>query len=290
MSREPAIPVAEWPSLVQVGPGDTVQLMADLTRSAWRARRSGADFSGDELINAFLSAIGPEGTLLIPTFDHDLRSGDRFDIRRTRSLSGALASIALSREDVRRTPNPLHSFAVFGRAAAQLAGTDHPSSFGEDSPFGFLRQEHGVLVALDLPLNDAFTYVHHVEELEQVPHRRWQDLRIKYTDGSGKTRWKRYRSFAKRPGGHTDLTGLEPMLESAGALTRGAIAAMPFIRVDLAAAHEVVRQEIRDNGSRAFHSFTWKRWFRDHAKRILNRMRHKTRHQRIAHAARTHRG
>lgn len=289
MKREVAVPVQEWPAQVRVGPGATVQLMADLTRSAWRARRAGSDFSGDELINAFLSALGPQGTLLIPTFDFDLRNGDRFDVRRTRSLSGALASIALSRDDVRRTPNPLHSFAVFGASAQQLAGTDNRSSFGEDSPFGHLHRSNGILVAFDLPLNDAFTYVHHVEESEKVPYRRWEDRRIKYTDARGRTRWRTYKLYAKRPGGHLDLTALDPILTDAGALEHGMIASMPYIRVDLPLAHEVVVREIRGTGARSFHSFSWDRWFRDQARRIFDRARRRTRQQRISHAARTHR-
>lgn len=270
-----------------VKPGDTVQLMADLTRMAWNARRSGKRFSAEEFLTAFADAVGPSGDLLTPTFNFDLRDGDAFDVKRTPSISGALANAATGHERFLRTPHALHSFAVTGAHAEQLVTGDESGSFGPRSPFAFLLEQKGTLIAIDLPLNDALTFVHFTEEKVGVPYRSHKSIRIRYTDADGKTSDRTFSVYAKGPGHHIELSALEPLLEKAGALTRGEVDGSRFIRVDLSKAHEVIAHDIATNKARSIHQFRWSWWLRDHAKGVLRTFGIRTRQERTAHAART---
>ena len=192
--------IRTWPGRLGVKPGDTVQLMADLTRIAWNARRAGGRFSTAAFLDSFAEAVAPGGDILVPAYNFDLRSGDAFDLRGTPSISGALANAALGHAGYRRTPHPLHSFAVRGAHAEQLAASKEPGSFGPSSPFAFLLERKAVLLAIDLPLNDALTFVHFTEERMKVPYRAHRSLRIRYTGANGRTAGRVFSIYAKRPG------------------------------------------------------------------------------------------
>lgn len=270
-----------------VKPGDTVQLMADLTRIAWNARRAGGHFRASDLLNAFADAVGPNGDVLVPTFNFDLRDGEAFDMKRTRSISGALANAALDHERFQRTPHALHSFAVVGAHARQLATSKERGSFGPHSPFAFLFDRKGILIAIDLPLNDALTFVHFTEERIGVPYRWFLRRYIRFTGMDGTLSIRPFEIYAKRAGHHIELSALEPLLEQAGALTRGELDGARYIRVELAKAHAVIAHDITMNNARSIHRFRWRWWLRDHAKAVLRTFGIRTRQERTAHAART---
>lgn len=275
-----------WPARMGVKAGDTVQLMADLTRMAWNARRAGGRFQAAELLAAFADAVSPGGDVLVPTFNFDLRNGDAFDVLRTRSISGALANAALDHDRYQRTPHALHSFAVSGAHADQLATSTEHGSFGPRSPFAHLLEHQGTLIAIDLPLNDALTFVHFTEETIGVPYRSHRSIKVNYTGRDGRSAHRVFTVYAKHPGHHMDLAPLEPLLEQAGALTRGEVDGSRFLRVDLSRAHEVIAQDIRQDQARNIHRYRWTWWLRDHAKSVLRTFGFRTRQERTAHAAR----
>jgi len=263
--------ITTWPARCGVQQGMIVLLMADLTRMAWRARKARVDFSPGLLLDAFLAAVGPAGTILVPTYNFDLQDGETYDPACTPPITGALGVAALAHPAFHRTGHPLHSFAVAGAHAEDHVRADDPSSFGPSSVFALLRMESALQVVLDLPLNDALTYVHHVEELEGVPYRRWRSERIRVQGDHGLTRTHEIRRFAKKPGHTNELHALEPLLLAAGALQHVSVDGNAATTVDLAAAHEVIATDIRTNGARHIHRFSWERWIRDILRPFLKR-------------------
>ncbi len=263
--------ISTWPSRCGVKQGMTVLLMADLTRMAWRARKASAALTPIALLDAFLAAVGPTGTILVPTYNFDLQDGEPYDPDRTPPITGALGVAALAHPAFQRTGHPLHSFAVAGAQAEVHVKADDASSFGPDSVFALLRREHAIQVVLDLPLNDALTYVHHVEELEGVTYRRWRTVRIQEQGEQGPARMRAIRRFAKKPGHSNELHALEPLLLASGALHQRSVDGTAVMTVDLAAAHEVIATDIRMNASRHIHRFSWERWIRDILRPLLKR-------------------
>ena len=73
-----------------VEPGDTLLVHSDLRRTLRTARKSGHRLTPEDVLESFLDAIGPDGTLLLPTFNFDFTSGKPFDIRQTPSQMGVL--------------------------------------------------------------------------------------------------------------------------------------------------------------------------------------------------------
>lgn len=277
----------EWPARCGVKPGDNVLLMADLTRIAWQYRKAGGRFNAAMFLEAFVQAVSPDGDILIPTYNYDLLPGDAFNVLRTRSISGALAQAALAHPAFSRTPHALHSFAVAGAYADQFVRADQTSSFGQDSPFAFLHAHQGVLISVDLPLNDTLTFVHYVEECVGVPYRAHTPFPIRYTDANGVTHQRTFSAYAKHPGHHMDFAGLEPLLTSAGALHRIDVDGHVVERIDLSRAYSVIEQDIRHNGARTIHRFSPAAWLKHHVRNALRTFGIRTAHERAAHAART---
>lgn len=285
MTALPAI--GEWPVVLGVRSGDTIQLMADVTRMAWAYRRAGSRFDASGFLSGFVDAVGPQGNVLVPTFNFDLRSGDRFDVRRTRSISGALANAALDHSSFRRTQHPLHSFAVAGHDAFGLIESRHKGSFDEGSPFAFLLRSRATLITIDLPLNDSLTFVHYVEQRERVSYRRSRTLRLAYTDADGREEERTYEWFAKKPGHINAFGGLDRALIGADACNVIDTGGSQVLKVDLPKTYEVISKDIRENAARSIHRFSWKVWYIDVVKGVLRRFGLRTGKERLAHAART---
>lgn len=258
-----AISPITWPERLGVDPGDNILFAADVTRIAWLLRRSGAQAVPTILLDAFLQRVGPTGSVVVPTFNYDLRSGEHFDVLRSPTITGAVGQAALSHPAFQRTLNPLHSFAVAGHLKADFFRADHSNSFGADGPFALFRKERFTLIGLDMHLNFAMSYFHHVEELEAVPYRRWQFRDITYTDEQGKTSERRFKVYAKRKGYANELSPLVPELEASGVMSTGAVDGVPYLRVDLASAHEVITADIRTNKARSIVRSTVRNWLRD---------------------------
>ena len=255
--------LASWPERIGVAPGDRVLLTADVTRVAWLFRRSGVKGVPAMLLDAFLDRVGADGAIVVPTFNYDLRSGEEFDIHRSPTITGALGQAALEHPAFVRTGNPLHSFAVAGCAQQAFVNAESGTSFGEDTPFALLRSEGFALVGIDMHLNHAMSYFHHVEELERVPYRRWRERVIRYTDTQGLTSLRTFKIYAKRWGYENELSRLIPLLSVAGAMVSGHLDRVSFLHVDLRKAHEVIAEDIRTNEARSIVRFTWKNWLRD---------------------------
>ena len=154
----------ELPKHWGLASGDSVLLSSDIMQLTFTTIRNGERFDRDKFLEAILDTIGPEGTLLIPTFNWDFCHGETFDYKTTPCKTGTLGTIALKNPAFRRTQHPLYSFAVAGRDQQLLCAMQNTSSFGADSPFGYLERCHGKNVLIDLHYTDCFTFVHYMEE------------------------------------------------------------------------------------------------------------------------------
>jgi aminoglycoside 3-N-acetyltransferase len=260
----------EWPARIGIRPGATVMLMADVKRMAWRCAREGQRFDPMDLLDAFLKAVGPSGTLLVPTFTFHLENGDAFDMRTTGTISGTVGNAALVHPSFQRTPHPLHSFAVAGKDAERLVHSSERDSFGPESPFAYLYSQKGVLVNLDLSVNHGITFAHYVEQQLAVPYRKLKWFRFSYTDRNGSTRNERYALHTKKPGHHMNFSPLDREFEQAGVLLRGVVEGSDWIRIDLHGAYPVIAANLKKGGPDCVHRFRWSWWLRDHVKSVVH--------------------
>lgn len=244
--------------------GDSVLLSSDIMQLTFTSMRNGERFDRDKFLEAILDTIGPDGTLLIPTFNWDFCHGVAFDYYKTPCKTGTLGTVALKHPAFRRTQHPLYSFAVAGKDQQLLCDMTNVSSFGDDSPFGYLEHCHGKNVLINLHYTDCFTFVHHMEEVCGVNTYRFQKTFTgQYIDAEGRETTRSYsmlvRSYELYE--ETDLTLIGEKLEnpwtpegSSEALPPASrlitLNDLPYRIVDLAAAVPVIKDDILHNASR----------------------------------------
>ena len=277
-----ALALSEWPARIGLERGQNVLLAVDVTRLAWKHRHAGAAKVPGLLLDAFRVALGPEATILVPAFNHDLQDGERYDPDLTGPITGTLAAIACKHPGFQRTRHPLHSFAVAGGAQDRFMALDDASSFSLDSPFALMHELAFTVVAIDLDFDHAFSYFHHVEELERVPYRQWRDYAIEYGSVGGHER-RPFKLFAKRWGYANRLRDLQPLLEAAGAFRSMEVGGSTVIRVDISKAHPIIVEDIRENRARSIVHFTLRNWLRDALHAVLPKSPSRSGNQ-LAHA------
>ena len=194
--------------------GDTVLLHSNIMRTLRGARLPDRQGAPAIILQSWLEAVGPAGTLLLPTFNFGFAQGRGFDMRQTRSEMGILTETARLWPGVVRTGHPVYSFAAFGARAAELRGLANLSGYGRDSPFGWLRRVNGKIAVLDCPDQEAMTFYHHVEEMEQVDYRYHKPFTGKYTDAAGTTTERTFYIYVRNLDRNviTKVGGMEELL------------------------------------------------------------------------------
>ena len=178
--------------------GDTVLIHSNITRTVIEYRRqSGIKIGPKEILESFINAVGPSGTLLFPLFNFDVTKGASFDIRSTPSQMGALTELVRLQPETVRTGHPVYSFGILGKNSNAFRGVDNRSAYADDSPFGILKRIGGKIAVLDLPDSQSMTFYHHVEEMERADFRYFKDFKGQYTDENGSTYEKHYSIFVR---------------------------------------------------------------------------------------------
>jgi aminoglycoside 3-N-acetyltransferase len=172
--------VADQLAALGVEPGGVLLVHAAFSRIA------PVEEGPEGLIGALRAALGPEGTLVMPSMcdDDDLP----FDPRRSpcRSL-GVLADSFWRLPGVLRSDSP-HAFAAYGPQAARIT-QPHPVDVphGLDSPPGRVYELDGQVLLLGVG-HDADTTLHVAEHLAGVRYRRPKHATV--MEPGGPRRWE----------------------------------------------------------------------------------------------------
>lgn len=106
--------------------------------------------------------IGPEGTVVFPTYPNHLVSSYEyllqetvFDVRRTPSYTGILTEFARRQRQAARSLHPTKSVCAIGPAAKELTATHHlsPYPYDTNSPYYKLIAHQGKIVGLGVTTN-----------------------------------------------------------------------------------------------------------------------------------------
>jgi aminoglycoside 3-N-acetyltransferase len=174
-------------------------------------------------------AVGPEGTVLMPTLSYDLahQPDPVFDQARTPSVVGALTEFYRAQPGVRRSLHPTHSVAGQGPAfAALVAGhLDDATPCGPRSPFHrLLFRADAQVLFLGCGLRPN-TCMHAVEELLPAPYHAGNEVRYRVIAADGSERQAVIRAYAFRSRGLTQRYDRLGALLSGDELRRGRVLA-----------------------------------------------------------------
>jgi aminoglycoside 3-N-acetyltransferase len=124
----------------------------------------------DVLFAALDDVLGPEGTLVMPTFTYSFTKGEPFEATTTPSAVGLLTEAFRTRPGVRRSRDPIFSVAARGRLADRFAEAATDDCFGPRSAFALLAEHDAWLACLGCSL-DRVTFTHYVEQRAGVDYR-----------------------------------------------------------------------------------------------------------------------
>lgn len=268
---------------LDIRPGSLVILAGDVTRLALAGKRMEIGFDIHTFTGVVKQCLGKGGTLVIPAYNFNLRNHDYFHPKKSLPITGSLAVAALKRPEFIRTSHPLHSFLVWGEQAGALAALSNSSSFDERSPFAFFREHKALMLLVDTSIAEAFTFVHHVEEMEKVKYRRYKKLIINVEGEDGQIAGREVLIYAKKPGWTMDMTGLEEILFRENMAKKQTINKISFIQVDLDAAYPLILDDIRNNRGRNISRFSYNLFFREMSKSVMQSFGFRTLGDKISH-------
>jgi aminoglycoside 3-N-acetyltransferase len=181
----------------------------------------------DAVIDALRAAVGPTGTVLVPTLTGSEAlspvNPPHFDPDRTPCWTGHIPEIFRQRPAAVRSWHPTHSAAAIGPDAYYLT-RDHLDSLTPCdalSPYGKLAQmENGYVLLLGVD-HESNTTLHHVEELAGVPYHMQPGFALAHVTVKGEVYIRHIMLHAY--GTPRDFNIIEPILRERGIQRTGQI-------------------------------------------------------------------
>jgi len=232
---------------LEIKKGDIVLVTESGISLFKKLKKLNSDFN--ELIELLKEKITDEGTLLFPTYNWDFCRGKTFDILKTRSKTSYLGEIARKRNDFIRTKHPIYSFAVTGKYKEYLLNLNNKGAFSKDSPFAFLHEKEGKMVSFDVSIQHSFTFIHYVEEIENVWYRYHKNFTAKYVDYYRKESIRTYSMFVRDldKGVVNYSEPLEKLFVEEKIMKKSIVNDIEIRQIDLKKAFEFIRDDIRYN-------------------------------------------
>jgi aminoglycoside 3-N-acetyltransferase len=201
------------------------------------------------VIKALRAAIGPEGTLVLPThsWERSGRGDFTFDILRTPSCVGAISETFRTMPGVMRSLHPTHSVAAAGPRSRELTG-GHELALtpcGEGTPYAKVIDARGQILFLGATL-DQNTMFHTLEAFADVPYLMRGDSEVfRVTDTDRRSREMPFRRHARGPDRRFAATA--GLLAEKGILRQGSVAASTSLLVEAAPLAELMRKLLRED-------------------------------------------
>ena len=156
------------------------------------------NFDPNLIIDELIDTIGKDGFIAIPTFSWDFCQKKKFDYIKTIPKTGSLGKLSLLRKDFIRSKNPIHSFSLYGKNKIKISKLKHYSSFDKNSPFGYLINNKGKMLLIDIDYKLAMTFVHVAEEECLVNYRYFKIFKGIYKNKNGNSKKYQSKLFARK--------------------------------------------------------------------------------------------
>ncbi len=241
--------------------GERLWISSDVIGIIMGWRKYGIKFDGNQLIDCFQKAVGPEGTLLIPTFCYDFSNKGFYDYLNSKCCTGAIGNLALKRDDFIRTQHPMHSFAVWGKDSQMLFNMTNKHAFGDDSPLAYCLSHDVRQIILNTDYASSLTFVHYAETKCGVPYRFEKKFTGTYINGEGIASVREYDYAARKLEWDPveKINRLGEILEKNNIAKTYYIREIPYHTVDLSKSFPVICDDINHNQCRSIYDFSIER-------------------------------
>jgi aminoglycoside 3-N-acetyltransferase len=256
-----------WVDSLHLKEDDVILFATNLGGIAKVLKSKGEPFSVDLFIETFQRAL-PNGTIVVPAYTDNLKSGDTFDREKSKPTTGAISNKVQRRKDFKRTSDPLHSVFVWGAKTEEILGLKDESTFGKNSIFGFLHQQNAKMIIIDEHFQNSFTFVHYAEEQCNVNYRKYYSLEVKVIK-EGISSTEKVLFHTRKRGIENDLYDLQETFRANGVIKLANFENIQVQVVDLGEAFTAIQKYIH-SGKRIYR-FSLISWIKSLAKKILRK-------------------
>lgn len=233
--------------------GDNIYITSDVKTLLYSLMEHEDDTDLNILIDGIIDIIGPEGTLVIPTFNWSFCKGETFDIKKTPCKTGSLGKIAMKRDDFKRTQHPIYSFTVWGKGQEVMCAMTNKSSFGNDSPFAYMVENGFRNLFIDKDLQHSFVFVHYCEQSTgKVNYRYLKDFTADYVDADGNVSKRTYDMNVRDLDMDVQnvIYAFEDEFIEKGIMKRWYVNGIEMQMIELKDAYPIICEDVRHNRSR----------------------------------------
>ena len=212
----------------------------------------------ETVIEALTAAIGPEGTLLMPSFPAPgrnldyLRNHPVFDVRHTPSAMGVITETFRCMQGVIRSIHPTDPVCAKGPMAEQLTEGHfgQPTPYNAQSPFRKLVDAGGKILMLGTTLNGAGTSLHTLEDAVNFPFPVYMPDAIpcQVIDAQGRSHSVSTRVHNPEYSARRNCDALLPYFEKQGVVRHGKVGEASAMLFDAAGQFRVMLEEFNRNG------------------------------------------
>tara|TARA_Y100000816_G_C26101580_1_gene583994 strand:- start:1281 stop:2120 length:840 start_codon:yes stop_codon:yes gene_type:complete len=128
---------------------------------------------GKKILDIIENIVTPKRTLILPSFSSEaFKKENKFDLKLSLdNKNGIISKEALSRTYYYRTPQPLHSYLVYGKKIKEIQKLSLKTSWGKTSILEWMKKNNSRICVLGIPWNKGCSYLHRFEEQFSVPWR-----------------------------------------------------------------------------------------------------------------------
>ena len=207
------------------------------------------DGGAEAVVDALLDVLGPEGTLVVPTFNpsHNHENNPIFDAVNDPSEMGQISEAARVRPGALRSTHLTHSMSALGPHAEEITAVQGPSCWSGEGPFWKLYYLDARIMLLGVPYLRS-TFFHVIEQHVQTPYRYFNDVEAHVREPDGTERPLLTSSFRPNPGfPGNDFNKFGAILEGRGLVSVGAVGNAMARLFSAREAMEVGIEEYRDD-------------------------------------------
>ena len=126
-----------------------------------------------KLLDIIEKVVTPDRTLILPSFSsNSFLKNSKFDLKNSLdNNNGIIPKEAIKRKYYYRTPQPLHSYLIFGKKINEIKKLELKTSWGKTSILEWISKSNSRICVLGIPWNKGCSYLHRFEEKFNVPWR-----------------------------------------------------------------------------------------------------------------------
>lgn len=145
----------------------------------------------DTVIDALLQAVGPRGTITVPTlsFSHFDPDKPKFDVRKCPSDTGLITEAFRKRPEAHRSLHPVSSVTAIGAKAEYITKYHQDTPCSLQSPYGKIYQLRGASLFLgaSFATNSMFHLAEEIVNPSYLIYKEFQGVRLIDSEGNEKT-------------------------------------------------------------------------------------------------------